>query len=187
MSDLYVAINTALERAESDIHAAEAHGVLCGFLCSSANAKDTHWLQQVLPGAEAGDLLAQQTQQVLLKLQQYYLDQLNSSDFQFALLLPNDEQALAARLQALTQWCDGFSLGLSAGGLSQKRSHNLSEQSQEFIQDVLRFTELETHLQTNEENEAAYMQLVEYLKVGVVTLYEDCHPASASAPTSFIQ
>ncbi len=187
MADLYAAIGTALERAEAEVHAAEAHGVLCGFLCSSANGRDTAWLQHILPNGEAGDLLAAQTQQVLTKLQSYCLEQLNSSDFQFALLLPSDARALSERSQALAQWCEGFSLGLSAGGLSQPRIASLSAESQEFIQDVLRFSELETELQDNEENEAAYMQLLEYMKIGIVTLYEDCHPAQPAGKQPTLQ
>jgi len=187
MSDLYSAIETALQRAEAEMHTAETHGVLCGFLCTSTNAADSRWLKQVLPETETGDVLAQQTEHVLLKLQNYYLDQLNSSDFQFALLLPSDEHALPERLQALAEWCDGFSLGISAGGLSQKRSSHLSHESQEFLQDVLRFTELETQLLGNEENETAYMELTEYLKIGVVTLYEDCHPTQSTSNPPSVQ
>ncbi len=186
MANLYDAIETTLQRAESEIHATEAHGVLCGFLCVSADSKSTAWLSQVLPPIETGDVLAQQTQKVLIKLQDYYRDQLNSSDFQFVLLLPSDEVALEQRLNGLKQWCDGFILGTTSGGLNQKRTEALPKDSQEFIQDILKFSQLDAQLPDDEENEKAYMQLVEYLKVGVVTLYEDAHPLPA-APSLTVQ
>ncbi len=175
--DLYAAINTALQRAGAEVSAAEAQGVLCGFLCASLDSNSNAWIASLLPAIEDGDVLAQQTQQLLIKLQGFYREQLNSSDFQFALLLPDDEQALQQRLIELTRWCDGFTLGLSVGGLSQQRSFALSQESQEFLTDVLKFSDLETELAENEEHETAYMELVEYLKVGILTLYEDCHPA----------
>ncbi|SEH07251.1 UPF0149 family protein [Candidatus Venteria ishoeyi] len=110
---MYQAIQTTLQRIEAQQNAAEVHGIICGYLCvrpanaNSANS-DQSWLHVVLGDIEAGNIVAEQGKSVLIKLKTWVLDQLNSADMQIDLLLPTDQESLATRVIALTEWCDGF-------------------------------------------------------------------------------
>ena len=44
---------------------------------------------------------------------------MNNSDVEFELMLPDDDESLEARVEALGTWCQGFVYGLAAGGVKQ--------------------------------------------------------------------
>jgi uncharacterized protein YgfB (UPF0149 family) len=96
-----------------DAHAlaepAEAHGTLAGALCAAPGYRFEDWLAEILPegvspGAAASRLaqLFDETRSALLEAQ---LD--------LQLLIPDDEQPLGERTEALALWCNGFLYGLA--------------------------------------------------------------------------
>ena len=164
---MHQAITEVLQRAGALLDAAETHGVLCGFLCSGAKDNDERWLKAVF-GENEFLCVEEKYRSVLLNLKNYLQDQLDSPDFIFTPLLPSDNQPLETRVAALSGWSEGFLLGL---GISDLRNQRLSAENQEFIADVLKFSKLSIPVAENEIHEQAYMELVEYLRVGVLNLY----------------
>jgi uncharacterized protein len=186
---MYSAISAVLERLDAPYSAAEMHGLLSAFLCASADRSDNAWLNDVMAhSTPADEATATQCRKVLLSLHAHVLHQLDNGEFQFNLLLPADSTSLSERSRALGQWCQGFSYGLGLGGLKNMRA--LSSSAREFIEDVLKFTRLDeipdeigADHDNETDNENAYMELREYLRVGVMTLYEDRSPPPATAKT----
>jgi uncharacterized protein len=175
---MYQAISEVLQRLESPLSAAEMHGLLSGFVCAAHDNSAATWADDVIARSTPPDAAtAVQCRKVLLSLQAYTLNQLQHDNFEYSPLLPNDNHALALRTHALGQWCQGFSYGLGLGGL--KNMHTLSAPVREFIEDVLHFTRLDdsNNLNTDdaaqESEEKAYMEVREYLRVGVMTVYEE--------------
>ncbi|MCP4699021.1 MAG: UPF0149 family protein [Gammaproteobacteria bacterium] len=167
---MFNAINQVLQRAKALPDAAEAHGVICGFLCLSPAGDDEPWLQHILADSIADELLADDCRRVLLRLRDYTKHRLESSSCEIIPLLPNDEQPLAARTTALRDWCQGFLFGLGLGGL--KDFAGLPAEGGEFIRDLDNFCRVDTDTGESEENEAAYFELTEYIRVGMLTLSE---------------
>jgi len=149
--------------------AAETHGLLCGLL-GSPHFNESHLFKYILGETAAADSLSEACQQQLLLLKNYTLSQLNSPTCEFMLLLPDDEEPLAERIQALGGWCEGFLFGLGHAHLPK-----LSTQVLEFIQDVIAISRIAPLANETEEEETNFTQLVEYLKIGVLTWYQELH------------
>ncbi|MBL1293718.1 MAG: UPF0149 family protein [Thiotrichales bacterium] len=97
--------------------------------------------------------------------------QLNSLNYEFNPLLPDDNETIAQRTQALSLWCQGFLFGLSVSGL--KTLDALSEASREIIEDFSAIAQLEEQFEEGEDEESAYMELVEYLRVATFTIADE--------------
>ncbi len=107
----------------------------------------------------------------LATLHRHTRTQLSDMNYDFSPLLPADSESIAARTQALSLWCQGFLFGLSVSGL--KTLDALSEASREIVEDFSAIAQLAEQFEEGEDEESAYMELVEYLRVGTFTLVDE--------------
>ena len=99
-------------------------------------------------------------------------EQFDAAEFGVRLLLPDDNEALPVRLEALGQWCEGFYLGLGVAGLSDL--DKLPEDSREIVQDMIDIAQIEVDTgDTSEEDEVAFEEVAEYLRVGALLIHEE--------------
>lgn len=167
----YDQVNDALQTLLPELDAAEFHGQLCGLLCTHDKLQLDDWLKLAMPDQDITGLSG--TSHELL---QAVLDDsqtgLAGQDFGFQLLLPDDPAGLAARVEALGNWCQGFLLGISYAGVSDIQS--LPGELPEIVKDFLNISQAENfELADEEQDEAAYMELVEYVRVGVQLFHEE--------------
>ncbi|MDH5570455.1 MAG: UPF0149 family protein [Gammaproteobacteria bacterium] len=168
----YDEINDALKRVSGEIDAAEAHGVLCGLICARNENVREHFLKHCIPDIDRGDLLVQETMNLLQELYSDTQTQFMNSDFLFYPLLPDEGSSLAARVEALGFWCQGFLLGISLGGIVN--TEKLPGELPGFIKDVIEVSQAESFdLEDEEQDEGAYIELVEYIKVGALLFHEE--------------
>lgn len=156
-----------------DQHPAEVHGMLCGMLCIDVSTQREDWLRWVNPRN-----LPLTEDSVLHRVFAVTHQQLSEASFDFALLLPDDDACLFDRANSLGFWCQGFVAGLSLAGL--KADSELPEDVHEFITDVDKFSQvgfIDTG-STDEEDEIAYTEIVEYLRVGVLLMCQELHPGT---------
>ena len=154
------------ERSLAD--AAEAHGTLAGCLCAAQGYKVEDWLREILPEGRA----APQTTAVLEELYTATAGALLQPDMEFELLLPADEQPIELRTAALAQWCQGFLYGLGAGAVPD--ASELPGEVGEVVRDFIEISRAGVDATQGEEsNEAAYAELVEFVRVGVQLLFEE--------------
>lgn len=170
MSTLYNKLQTTLKQTSSLIDVSELHGFFTGLLCFKNTITLADWEFQLGEETEPSE----ETQQAILvfqKLLEAIEQQLRSTEFEFSLLLPADEIPLKQRLQALQDWCQGFLYGV---GVSKTRHQEFKIIEQEFINDVATFSRgLLNDCAENDDNENAYVEVVEYLRAGVFNLYEE--------------
>jgi len=164
-------IERQLGAAKVDLNPAETQGLLCGLLCHSKGDARGIWLNELLeedlPSASLKKL-----QTVLDKIYSRTNEAMNDQEFGFEPLLPHDKCSISERSQALSSWCQGFlyGLGLSAKSIEKK----LSDLGQEALRDLTEITRMDTELvEESDENEAAYVELQEFLRVVVMTIYTD--------------
>ncbi|HEY0721312.1 MAG TPA: UPF0149 family protein, partial [Gammaproteobacteria bacterium] len=101
-------IGAALERLDSDKGAAECHGAMAGLLCAAGRMEKTQWLQRLFPEVDNSDLLVRDAIAMLANLYETTALQLDDAVLDFHLLLPDDEEPLEERIEALAEWCQGF-------------------------------------------------------------------------------
>ena len=158
---------------------AEAHGTLAGALCSSRDYGLIEWLHEILPDDSPDEAALQSS--VLQNVYDAMVRSLGGVDAAFAPLLPDDDAPLAERADALSSWCQGFLYGLGSGNTPDPGK--VSTEAGEIIRD---FTEI-THVgvdagDDNEENEVAFAEVVEFVRVGVQLLFAELAPARGEEP-----
>jgi uncharacterized protein YgfB (UPF0149 family) len=182
-SPMLAATYDEFERVLKDARAlpepAEAHGTLAGALCSSRDYGLIEWLHEILPDDSPEDEALQSS--VLQNVYESMVRTLTGNDADFAPLLPDDSASLSARADALSLWCQGFLYGLGSGPAADPAK--VSVEAGEIIRD---FTEI-THVgvdagEENEENEIAFAEVVEFVRVGVQLLFVEFAPARGQEP-----
>ena len=149
----------------------ECHGLLCGMLCCESGSTANDFMTElaamtlvVNPGTALESSLIETH-----KSTQYQLD---DEELGFVLWLPDDEELLEERIMALGQWCSGFLVGLASSG----QLDALSEEAKEAIDDLQQIARAElssTAEGESEEEENAYAEIVEYVRVVALMMYED--------------
>lgn len=164
----FVEFSDALNQTEFNMHASEAHGLLTGILCGVPAERDKAW-HALLSGAEES---AQNTQQMLQAVFQATNKQLVDDLFEFQLLLPADTEALPICAEALTLWCQGFLTGLKMVNVSSASGKD--GEVTEVLGDLVEIAKMNyEEVVASEEDEAAYVELVEYVRMAVVLIYQD--------------
>ena len=168
MSDLrFQDFEDVLAAAGSMADAAEAHGSLCGALCSMSPYGMQDWLNEILPdGAPLSEESAAMIERVFTATAASFGEQ----GMEFEPLLPDDEQPLNGRASALALWCTGFLYGLGAGQISDLEA--LNGEVGEIVRD---FTEISRATgddsEADESNEQAYAELVEFIRVAAQVVF----------------
>ncbi|HFD92540.1 MAG TPA: hypothetical protein ENJ22_04565 [Gammaproteobacteria bacterium] len=175
-------VNSAFKKLGIASEIAECHGLLCGLWCAMGGVSLTAWerlMRNELPDeqgavAQGGGVTegASPEEKVMQRVFDETVAQLENPAFGLRLLLPDDEQPLAVRTEALADWCKGFLFGLAVGGV--KDQHQTPPSVQEVIKD---FTEITRAYHEDEEDseldEVAFMEVMEYVRVGAMLVYEE--------------
>ncbi len=177
-----------LFNVDAALGATESHGALCGMLCAQGATEASQWMLYVLGEHEETSKLLQQTGKKLLQIHQISVEQMNDTDAEFELMLPDDDEQLESRVEALGIWCQGFVYGLAVGGITEDTV--LPEDSKELIRDILEISragyvadneaEIATDEENTEEDEVAFMEVSEYVRMGVLLIYEELQPLQSS-------
>ena len=101
--------------------------------------------------------------------------QLVERQSEFELFLPDDNLSIKDRTDAISQWCDGFLHGLVTGKRPEKLKEYLAKDPIDaIIKDFLEITRASADMEENsEENETAFNEIMEYIRVSVQLIYED--------------
>ena len=158
-----------LELLSSSLSAAEGHGCLCGALCTSAHYPLERWLAEIVPDDAPADAAPDQALQLLFE---DTLHALRSDQMEFQPLLPDDQETLEQRAQALSQWCQGFLYGFGTG--HPVKPEDMTNNVGEILRDMTHIGRAVTELgEASEEEEQAYSDVVEYIRVGVQLIHDE--------------
>lgn len=170
----FYTLEDTLLRVDADFSASEVHGIACAVLAVNNQYSEKTWQNQVLKG-DSRDFYVQEARKLLEQLFNATLWQLNSGDLDFELLLPPEQDSLEAQVAALQKWCQGFAFGLALSGL--KTMQDLPEDTRDWVQDVVKIGaagEMDVH--DEDESEEAFMELAEFVRVGVLMMNEELQP-----------
>ena len=175
---LYTELESALSAVGATMGAAQAHGLLCGMLCAKPDQDQAPWMAQVLENTAPKGEEAQAVLAALTRLFEAGKEALESSEMTFEPVLPADDAPVGERAAALAGWTEGFLLGLSLAGLPPHK--DLGEDINELLRDFTEITQVEPDPDSEEANEAAYSELVEYVRVGTLVIQESLRPGPAT-------
>jgi len=150
---------------------AECHGVACGLLCRDEQATMDAFIAS-LDMLELVKAPGSGFRMSLEELLNSTRTQLAAEDMSLSLWLPNDDETLEDRTTALAQWCSGFLAGLGSGG--EKPLKALSDDANEAMSDLQKIAAADvTDTSESEEDENAFTEIVEYIRVVVLMIRED--------------
>jgi uncharacterized protein len=168
----YREIHQSLSKTALKLHASQVHGLICGILCG--NAKSEAAWEALVTGGET----LPKTHDLLQALYDASAKQLSDFLFELQLLLPADSEVLSARAEALTLWCQGFLTGLKL--VQVPIMDREPSEMTEAINDMIAIAKMNYEdVVANEEDEGAYAELVEYVRIAAIYIYQDRHDTDA--------
>ena len=170
-------LQAALSRADISVEAAEAHGLLCGGLCTREGYGAGEWLAD-LAADRGGPPPA--ADPALRRLPGQVLAAFCSAEFECEPLLPGDDAPLEDRVAALAAWCGGFLYGIGSGSPDPGtvRSGEVAEYLRD-LADIAR-AELEPG-RSAESGEGDLFELVEFVRAGAQLAFDELAGARAHA------
>ncbi len=165
--DIYDALDRRLRDSSFDGSAAQAHGIACGLVCRNIQSAD---LDQAIEHLNFSDATSMEALESLLELS---LRDLNQAEFAFDLWLPEVDE-LSILLEALAEWSQGYIIGLMFDG-SEFRGQ-LSTEVNESVQDIIEISALESTISGASEDEIAFIELREYIRMVTQLIYEELNP-----------
>lgn len=182
----YDEITDALKRISVEQDAAEVHGALCGLFCTVNGLNAAYWLDNTLTNspeedAMTIDALNSESRSLLTQLFTATEKQLAGEDFDFQLFLPDDNSGLYSRVEALSNWCQGFLFGLSQGGLTDP--DGLPGELPEIIKDLVEISRAESYeLDDDTQDEKDFMELIEFVRVAVQLFVDEMQQFHVEEP-----
>jgi hypothetical protein len=162
-----------LRRSGATWNASQAHGFLCSRIAVHGAGAGPEWLQQLFAGS--GKELEDACAAMLDSLFSSTWRQLAERQSEFMPLLPEDARPAAARADALANWCEGFLYGLVSGQNPEPlRAQLATAPLSDIIKDMLELTRATAAEEVeDEDNEEAYVELVEYIRVAAQLAFEE--------------
>ena len=150
---------------------AECHGVVCGLLCRLPDASLDVFVG-LLDMLKLVDGLGTGLKISLEELLNASREQLADEDMGLSLWMPNDNETLEERTMALALWCSGFLAGIGSKG--DDALDSMSDDANEGLEDLRQISGADvTDTDESEEDENAYVEIIEYIRVVVLMIRED--------------
>lgn len=167
-------LNNLLIDARAGSRAAECHGFLCGYFCVNRELQEDTFNKFLLADTADQDLYTE----CFVKISELAAEvnaKIAVGDYGLQLMLPDDNSSMGEREAALIQWCEGFLSGLGIAGMTGLEA--LSTEGREVIEDMYKICllEVEEGDDEGEDEEAAFVELTEYVRMGAILLYEEFH------------
>ncbi len=185
-------VGRALESIGIPLSRSEAHGLACGLLCAETTAAaKSRWFTELIDAAEldAGAVAAHG--ESIRVIDAWFVatqEQLDAPDVVFSPVLPPDDAPFGMRIDALGDFCAGFTYGVGIG-VSSRGNRALPDDSRELLADFQAIDGVERGTRDDAgsgsdgaaDNEADYAELVEYVRVGVLVILEELKPVDRVA------
>jgi uncharacterized protein YgfB (UPF0149 family) len=121
-------------------------------------------------------LAEDQTEPAETALEEFYsasLSNIQDLSFLFQPLLPDDELPLNERLVAIGDWCSNYISGLGDG---MGDEFEVSVEGKEALEDIAAIGQISVDLESDDDGERDYTELVEYIRIAVQLIFADLHP-----------
>jgi uncharacterized protein len=166
-------LKQALDKADIGQHPVEVHGALVGLVCGGVEQESFAWVKPLLDLMNDGETLPQELQLLIIDLFQDTVARLRDMDFGFTPLLPEEEASLSERVEALSLWAQSFLTGLA---IIQPKLNSASADVQEVIKDLAEIAQVEFDVSDDEESEAAFVELHEFVRMAAILCYSEFGP-----------
>ncbi|MGM0540881.1 MAG: UPF0149 family protein [Pseudomonadota bacterium] len=158
-------------------------GMLIGLLCGDNDIQEAVWIKKLIEEANIKSV-KESFLRVLHDLYQETNKGMNGSGFELELCLPDDNEALVYRAMMVGQLCEGILYGLGLIGCLSDAENEIAPDVRELVNDFsdiasIDIEDLGKSVAEGDTEESDLMQLVEFVKIGILTMNESLNPANA--------
>jgi hypothetical protein len=173
----YEQLSEELASLELSIDVAELHGILTGCLVFGGQFQAENYLRSLLLNKTGAAF--RQANNALFSLVSITHAWLINFGFDFKLILPNESEGLLIRVAAFNRWCQGFLEGFDMGGIVLDDIE--SEDILEILQHMDEFSQMnaEDFDYEDDEDEKAFLELTEYVRLAVLQILCDLNEQGA--------
>jgi len=164
----YAEVSAQVAQLQLGMDAAELHGSLCGFLSGGESPGRAAWLPRVMAEPDPGVVARDSALDRLFVATEALLE---SPDFGFELLMPDEGSPIFERGDALLGWVRGF---LGGFGLAAGEHPPLSEDGADALRDLARMAASELSYEDPEGDEESLAEISEFVRVAALLLHGDC-------------
>jgi len=164
MAHEYQTTQITLEQNDLFIPPSEVHGVITGLLACGIDIEDKEYLTILSDVFNDGIAYSGDLKALFIDFYSQIRSTLDNRELQFELFLPDEDESLNDRANALVSWVSGFLLGF---GLKQKDYGKLSAEVKEVIHDFTEINQMDTTFEDTEEDRQAFHEVVEYVRISV--------------------
>lgn len=158
-------------------------GMLIGLLCGDNDIQEAVWIKKLIEEANIKSI-KESFLQVLHDLYQETNKGMNGSGFELELCLPDDSEPLVYRAMMVGQLCEGILYGLGLIGCLNDAENEIAPDVRELVNDFsdiasIDIDDLGKSVEEGDTEESDLMQLVEFVKIGILTINESLNPVDA--------
>lgn len=179
LADRYWEYSALLQQAGATFSVSEAHGFFTALHSIQPQAEFEKYSQNLFNGPiDLEDTEVQHCLQALAEIFTQTALDLQQSDLSFSLLLADEDESLAKRVSDFQDWLQGYLFGLGLAGLvvdnpALSNDDSMNEDIKEMLTDMVRIGQVSLEdLTESEDNEQALLDLVSYVYVGVLLIFE---------------
>lgn len=159
-------------------HASEIHGVLTGLVCAGFSVEDHNYLTIINDLFNDGDSFPSKVKATVKQMFNELWTDILDDAYTFQLMLPDDDDSIAERGNALGVWVQGFNLGF---GLQHKDNPVTSEEVKEVLTDFAEIANLSDEMEEGETTEQAYFEINEYVRISALLCFSELGTLSTKA------
>ncbi|WP_417355544.1 UPF0149 family protein [Gallaecimonas pentaromativorans] len=147
---------------------AEIHGILTGLVAAGHEMDGTSYLVPLYDLTNNGLAYTQAVKDVLETMFLQLCQELVEANFEFSVLLPDEDEALPDRIQGLCDWAQGFLAGYGV----QAGKAKVSDDIREALDDLADIANLSTEVEEDDSAaESAFVEVEEYLRVVAMLVF----------------
>ena len=183
----YLKLEQVLHQGDADFTVAESQAIASGMLVVNIAADKLAWVKLIVGEVDDSNNNQQRAIVSLDKLFEQTKKQLQDSNLEFNLLIPDDDDPISHRFNAVQDWCRGFLTGVALSGVSlENKESALPEDTRDLLKDFANISssgdfDFEEEEGEDAESEIALAEIVEYLRMGALLINEELQPIKTSA------
>ncbi|MCL1079771.1 YecA family protein [Parashewanella spongiae] len=155
------------------LHPSELHGTIVGIISGGVEQTTEAWQPLLIELSNNNEPFPPSVQSQLNELYQDTLNRLDDFDFGFTLLLPEEEEPLNVRVDALFLWVNNF---LSALAIAQPKLNDSSERIQQYIEVMSNIFSDGAEVGDDEDSESAFFELLDFVREAAMNCYSEFAP-----------
>jgi len=159
-------------------------GMLIGLICGDNDIQEAVWVKKLIEEAQIKSV-KESFLKVLDEVFQETNKGLNGSGFELNLCIPDDNESLVFRAAMLGQLSEGVLYGLGLIGALNDAEREIPREVQELVDDLGQIARIDIEGLSDPESvtdieESDFMELVEFVRIGILTINEELNPSQAA-------